>query len=50
MLKNEGSIVSQRERLHILRSILLQTFQYYKLDSTKYHKHVKLNLFNSLWL
>lgn len=35
MLKNEGSIVSQRERLHILRSILLQTFQYYKLDSTK---------------
>ena len=35
MLKKEGNIVSKNERLYILRSILLQSFQYHKTDSTK---------------
>ena len=35
MLKEKCAIISECERLQILRSILLQSSQYYKLDSSK---------------
>ena len=35
MLRKKAEKVSKCERLHILRSILLQSFQYFKLDLTK---------------
>lgn len=35
MLKNKGAIFCKCERLGLLRLILLQKFQYYKLDSSK---------------
>lgn len=35
MLKIEAEAVSKNERLRIYRSILLQPFTYYKIDSNK---------------
>ena len=57
MLKKEGVIVSQCERLCILRAIISESFQYNKLDSVKrpitYETISALTkdyLLNSLWL
>ena len=57
MLQKEGTIVSQCQRLRLLRSMLLQSFQHDKLDSSKRLLTSKTNflstknyLLNSLWL
>ena len=57
MLQKEGTIVSQCQRLRLLRSMLLQLFQHDKLDSSKRPLTHKTNfvstknyLLNSLWL